>query len=110
MGFHWRDPGMAEHYNAYPFIDSRVRIGPPFLTRYERARIIGVRAQQIAMGVPPLVSYEQVGSKKPLDIARYEVDNGILPVSVYRYHTSGEGQAIPLRVLVELGMKLGIRY
>jgi DNA-directed RNA polymerase subunit K len=101
---------MANHYNAYPVINERVRIGPPFLTRYERARIIGVRAEQIAMGVPPLVSYETVGSRKPLDVARYEVDNGILPVSVYRYHSSGESQAIPLKLLIELGMKIGIKY
>ncbi len=101
---------MGDYYNAYPIIDDRVRIGPPYLTRYERARIIGVRAQQLAMGVPPLVSYDDVGSTRPLDVARYEVDKGILPVSVYRYHSSGEGQAIPLKVLVELGMKLGIKH
>lgn len=101
---------MEEYHNVYPVIDERVRIGPPYLTRYERARIIGVRAFQITMGVPPLVSPEVVGSKDPVDIARYEVDHGILPVSVFRYHTSGYGQAIPLKVLLDLGMKLGVRY
>ncbi len=101
---------MDEYYNVYPVIDERVRIGPPYLTKYERARIIGVRAHQLSLGLPALVSPEKVGSKNPLDIARYEVDNGILPVSVYRYHSSGTGQAIPIKVLLELGMKLGIRY
>ena len=101
---------MEEFHNVYPIIDDRVKIGPPYLTRYESARIIGIRAFQISMGVPPLVSLETVGSKKPIDIAKYEVDHGILPVSVFRYHTSGFGQAIPIKVLLELGMKLGIQY
>ena len=100
----------AAYYNNYPVIDERVRIGPPYLTKYERARIIGVRAFQLSFGIPALVPLEEVGSKNPIDIARYEVDKGILPVSVYRYHSSGYAQAIPLRVLLELGMKLGVRY
>ncbi len=100
----------GEIFSNYPVIDERVRIGPPFLTKYERARIIGIRAFQLSFGVPSLVPPERVGSTNPIDIARYEVDNGILPVSVYRYHSSGAAQAIPLKVLLELGMKLGIRY
>jgi len=100
----------SDIYSNYPVVDERVRIGPPFLTKYERARIIGVRAYQISLGVPPLVGPETVGSTSPLDIARYEVDKGILPVSVYRYHTSGKGQSIPLRVLLELGRRFGVVY
>jgi len=102
--------GETPFYNNYPVIDERVRIGPPYLTKYERARIIGVRAFQLSFGIPSLAPIEEVGSKEPMDIARYEVDNGILPVSVYRYHSSGYAQAIPLKVLLELGMKLGVRY
>lgn len=101
---------MEEFHNVYPVIDERVRIGPPYLTRYERARIIGVRAFQISMGVSPLVSLKETGLKKPVEIAKYEVDNGILPVSVFRYHTSGFGQAIPIKILLELGMKLGVQH
>lgn len=101
---------MEEFHNVYPVIDERVVIGPPYLTRYERARIIGVRAFQLSMGVPPLVKLEELPSQKPIDVARYEVDSGVLPVSVFRYHTSGFGQAISLKTLLELGMKLGIRY
>jgi len=100
----------APFYNNYPVLDERVRIGPPYLTKYERARIIGVRAFQLSFGIPALVPLDEVGSKEPVDIARYEVDKGVLPVSVYRYHSSRFAQAIPLRDLLELGMKLGVRY
>jgi DNA-directed RNA polymerase subunit K len=95
-----------EFYSAFPRVVEEVKIGPPYLTKYERARIIGVRALQLNNGAPPLVDPKVVGSTNPLDIARYEVDNGILPVSVYRYTGKGRYQAIPLKLLVELGKKL----
>ncbi len=99
-----------EHYSVYPRIDERVRIGPPYLTKYERARIIGIRAFQLDYGAPPLVPPEVVGSTDPVKIARYEVDNGILPLSVFRYVPGGGSQAIPLKTLLELGRRLGIKY
>ena len=98
--------GEEEFYSAYPRVAKEVKIGPPFLTKYERTRIIGVRALQLSYGAPPLVDPRAVGSASPLDIAKYEVDNGLLPVSVYRYTGKGRYQAIPLRTLVELGRKL----
>ncbi|MCE4624778.1 MAG: DNA-directed RNA polymerase subunit K [Desulfurococcales archaeon] len=102
--------GEDEYYSAYPIIDEQIKIGPPYLTKYERARIIGIRAFQLEFGIPPLVPPEVVGSTDPLVIARYEVDNGILPLSVYRYLPGGQSQAIPLKLLLELGRKIGYRY
>ncbi|MEB3773940.1 MAG: DNA-directed RNA polymerase subunit K [Desulfurococcales archaeon] len=92
---------------VYPRIIEEVEIGPPYLTKYERARIIGVRTLQLNYGAPPLVPIEKLGTSNTLEIARYEVDNGILPVSVYRYIEGGKSQSIPLRILVEAGRKLG---
>jgi len=100
----------TNYYSAYPVVDERVRIGPPYLTRYERARIIGIRAFQLEFGIPPLVPPEKVGSTDPLAIARYEVDNGVLPLSVYRYIPGGASQAIPLKVLLELGRRIDVKY
>ena len=93
-------------YQVYPKMVGDIEIGPPYLTKYERSRIIGVRALQLNYGAPPLVPPEIAGSTNVLDIARYEVDNGILPVSVYRYIPGGMGQAIPLKTLVEATRKI----
>ncbi len=93
-------------YSVYPRYVEEIKIGPPFLTRYERARIIGVRALQLSYGAPPLVPIEVVGSTSFIDIARFEVDKGILPVSVYRYTGPGRTQSIPLKVLVESSKKI----
>ncbi len=93
-------------YSVYPKYVDEIEIGPPFLTKYERARIIGVRALQLSYGAPPLIPVEVVGSTSFIDIARYEVDKGILPVSVYRYTGPGRTQSIPLKVLVESSKRI----
>jgi DNA-directed RNA polymerase subunit K len=50
-------------------------------TRFEKARIIGARALQIAMGAPILINTDKT---EPLDIAREEFDKGAIPITVRR--------------------------
>ncbi len=54
-----------------------------FPTRFERARIIGARALQIAMGAPTLFSIA-VPEADPIAIAFREFDTGSLPLNVSR--------------------------
>jgi DNA-directed RNA polymerase subunit K len=49
--------------------------------RYEKARIIGARALQIAYGAPVLV---QTDSTEPILIAAEEYDADVLPFTVQR--------------------------
>lgn len=57
-------------------------------TKYERARIIGARALQIAMGAPVLLKlnkdYLETINYDPIAIARKEFDDGILPITIKR--------------------------
>lgn len=57
-------------------------------SKYEKARILGARALQIAMDAPILVkmSKEQLMKIKhdPLKIAKIEFDSGVLPITVKR--------------------------
>ena len=58
------------------------------LTQYERARIIGARALQIAMGAPVLINmtkkdYEEL-SFNPIKIAKKEFDKQVLPITIKR--------------------------
>jgi DNA-directed RNA polymerase subunit K len=48
-------------------------------TRYERARIIGARSLQIAMGAPVFV---EAGDEDPRTIAKRELKQGKLPITV----------------------------
>ena len=50
--------------------------------RYEKARIIGSRALQIAYGAPVLIETEQ---SEPILIAAEEYDAGVLPFTVRRH-------------------------
>lgn len=49
-------------------------------TRYEKARILGARSLQIAMGAPSFVDVE--GTEEPMDIAKKEMEEEKLPITV----------------------------
>ncbi len=57
------------------------KVFPFEYTRFEKARIIGARALQIAMGAPVLI---ETNSKNPLDIAKDEFERGVIPITVRR--------------------------
>lgn len=58
------------------------------LTKYEKARIIGARSLQIAMGAPILVNLKEKDFEKlkysPIAISKLEFDKGILPLTIKR--------------------------
>ena len=75
-----------------------IKIGPPKLTRFERARIIGARSLQIAMGAPPFVPMEG-GYAGPIEIAVEELGMDALPISIRRALPNGVTQDIPIKAL-----------
>jgi DNA-directed RNA polymerase subunit K len=50
-------------------------------TKYEKARIIGARALQIAAGAPVLIETEEID---PIEIAMEEFEKGVVPITVKR--------------------------
>jgi DNA-directed RNA polymerase subunit K len=54
-------------------------------TRFEKARIIGARALQIAMGAPVLIETDKTD---PLEIAKEEFEKGVIPITVKRRRES----------------------
>lgn len=78
----------------------KIWIGPPKLTRFEKARIVGARALQIAMGAPILVEPSETLSN-PIDISIQEVETGILPITIRRTLPDGIHQDIPLKWLLQ---------
>ena len=77
-----------------------VRIGPPKLTRFEKARIVGARSLQIAMGAPPFIAVGET-SKGPIEIATEELEMDALPLSIRRSLPNGVTQDIPLTALIK---------
>jgi len=80
--------------------DKKFWIGPPKLTRFEKARIVGARALQIAMGAPILVELSKTLSN-PIDIALNELEVGILPITIRRTLPDETHQDIPLKWLLQ---------
>ncbi|MFX1487539.1 MAG: DNA-directed RNA polymerase subunit K [Promethearchaeota archaeon] len=83
----------------YKNVRKYVKIGPIFLTRYEKARIVGARALQISFGAPILVEKPQ-NMIDPIKIAQLELRSKILPLTIRREYPSGEFQDIPINQLI----------
>jgi len=77
-----------------------IKIGPPKLTRFERARIVGARSLQIAMGAPAFVPMEGQ-YRGPIETAMLELEADALPLSIRRSLPNGVTQDIPIRALVK---------
>ncbi|MEM4567095.1 MAG: DNA-directed RNA polymerase subunit K [Sulfolobales archaeon] len=81
-----------------------VKIGPPKLTRYEKARIISARALQLSLGAPPLIDVSNL-PKDNIVIAFEELKRGVLPITIIRVKPNGEKELIPVKKLLELEEK-----
>ena len=57
-------------------------------TKYEKARMIGSRALQIAMGAPFLVKLDEKELEKlgynPVEVAKIEFEQGVTPITIRR--------------------------
>lgn len=68
-------------------IPNEERSTTPYMTKYEKARILGTRALQISMNAPVLVDLE--GETDPLQIAIKELREKKIPLIVRRYMPDG---------------------
>ncbi|KAJ2787910.1 DNA-directed RNA polymerases I, II, and III subunit RPABC2 [Coemansia interrupta] len=62
---------------------SSERVTTPYMTKYERARILGARALQISMNAPVMVELE--GESDPYEIALKELRAKKIPFVIRRY-------------------------
>ena len=75
--------------------DNKVVTGPPFLTRFEKARIMGARALQLSLGAPPFISVPKDTSTS-LEIAMEELNERLIPIVIRRVLPNGDYQNIPI--------------
>lgn len=73
----------------------KVLIGPPWLTRFERARITGARSLQLSLGAPPLTKVPEHATSS-IVVAVGEIEQKALPISIRRILPSGTYQDIPI--------------
>ena len=63
------------------------RVTSKYMTKYERARVLGTRALQLSMNAPPMVKTR--GETDPLKIAQMELTEGCIPIIIRRYLPDG---------------------
>ena len=69
--------------------------GPPTLTRFEKARIMGARALQLSLGAPVFIEIPK-NATTSLEIAMAELKQRIIPIVIKRTLPNGDYQNIPL--------------
>merc|ERR1712146_552220 len=72
----------------------------PYLTKYERARVLGARALQISMCSPVMVELE--GETDPLLIAEKELMERVIPFVIRRYLPDGTFEDWKIAELLDL--------
>jgi DNA-directed RNA polymerase I, II, and III subunit RPABC2 len=77
-----------------PAQGNKVLIGPPWLTRFERARITGARSLQLSLGAPPLIKVPDE-ARSSIGLAVAEIEHKALPISIRRILPNGHYQDIP---------------
>ncbi|EFJ06023.1 hypothetical protein SELMODRAFT_236641 [Selaginella moellendorffii] len=68
-------------------VSDKPRKTTKYMTKYERARVLGTRALQISMNAPVMVELE--GETDPLEIAMKELRERKIPFTIRRYLPDG---------------------
>ena len=69
--------------------------GPPTLTRFEKARIMGARALQLSLGAPIFIEIPK-NATTSLEIAMEELKQRVIPIVIKRTLPNGDYQNIPI--------------
>jgi DNA-directed RNA polymerase I, II, and III subunit RPABC2 len=78
-----------------PCEKGKITIGPPTLTKYEKARIMGARALQLSLGAPPFIPIPK-NARISLDISMVELEQRVIPITIRRVLPNGDYQNIPI--------------
>ena len=78
-----------------PCEKGKITIGPPRLTRFEKARIMGARALQLSLGAPPFITIPK-DARISLDISMVELEKRVIPITIRRVLPNGDYQNIPI--------------
>jgi len=75
--------------------NGQVVTGPPTLTRFERARIMGARALQLSLGAPVFIEIPK-NATSSLEIAMEELEQRVIPIVIKRTLPNGDYQHISI--------------
>ena len=93
-----KDSVILESQDGQKPISSQERTTTPFLTKYEKARIIGARALQISKNAPIFVNID--GETDPILIAEKELREKKIPFIIRRFLPDGSYEDWPVKDLI----------
>ena len=73
----------------------KIVTGPPTLTRFERARIMGARALQLSLGAPVFIEIPK-NATSSLEIAMEELKQRVIPIVIKRTLPNGDYQHLSI--------------
>ena len=76
---------------------NKPKITPTYLTKYERSRVLGYRANQISMNAP--VTIDTVGINEPRKLAEMELEQGKIPLVIRRTLPDGSYEDVDVNQL-----------
>ncbi|KAJ1460022.1 RNA polymerase, subunit omega/K/RPB6 [Pelagophyceae sp. CCMP2097] len=79
-------------------VENAEKITTKYMTKYERARVLGTRALQISMNAPVMV--DVAGETDPLKIASKELRERKIPLIIRRYLPDGSYEDWAIRDLI----------
>ena len=84
------------HHDAVEIISKdSILTGPPTLTRFEKARIMGARALQLSLGAPVFIEIPK-NATTSLEIALEELKQRVIPIVIRRTLPNADYQNIPI--------------
>ena len=75
--------------------DGQIVTGPPTLTRFEKARIMGARALQLSLGAPIFIEIPK-NATTSLEIAMEELKQRVIPIVIKRTLPNGAYQNLSI--------------
>jgi len=75
--------------------NGQIVTGPPTLTLFERARIMGARALQLSLGAPVFIEIPK-NATSSLEIAMEELKQRVIPIVIKRTLPNGDYQHLPI--------------
>ena len=76
-------------------VNNLIVTGPPTLTRFEKARIVGARALQLSLGAPIFIEIPK-NATSSLEIAMEELKQRVIPIVIKRTLPNGDYQHLPI--------------
>jgi len=77
-----------DNINYDEIVKPEDRISKPFMTVFERVRLLGDRAKQLSLGAKPMI--KGLETMNPKEIARLELEKGVIPLIIERLLPNGK--------------------